>query len=155
MTDSNAPEQLRKLLDERGIGWKAGLENVTWVGDWCFVEYDNGKLAATCEPSLTPEQAVAATLGRGECFYAPDYQGFTWWDENDEEHYEEYSASDECWSASCSECGNTMIVGDEGWFNGWDEIKEWTEEGSDKLHKGYVLEPTFNFCPNCGKSVKR
>ena len=92
---------------------------------------------------------------RGECFYIPDYQGFTWWDENDEEHYEEYSASDECWSASCNECGNTMIVGDEGWFKGWDEIKEWTEEGSDKLHKGYVLEPTFNFCPNCGKSVKR
>ena len=67
MTDSNATELLRKMLDERGVEWKAGFENVTWVGDWCFVEYDNGKLAATCEPTLTLEQAVAVTLGAGEC----------------------------------------------------------------------------------------
>ena len=69
MSDNNATERLRKLLDERGVEWKAGLENVTWVGDWCFVEYDNGFLAATCEPLLTPEQAVAATMGKREPTY--------------------------------------------------------------------------------------
>lgn len=63
MTDNRTTELLCKLLDERGIEWRSELEGVTFVGDWCFVEYDNGKLAATCEPVLTPEQALAATLG--------------------------------------------------------------------------------------------
>lgn len=62
MTD-NPTELLREGLTKRGIEWRSGLEGVTFVGDWCFVEYDNGKLAATCEPVLTPEQAIAATLG--------------------------------------------------------------------------------------------
>ena len=63
MADSNATELLRKGLTERGIKWHRGLKGVTFVGDWCFVEYDNGKLAATCEPVLSPEHAVAATMG--------------------------------------------------------------------------------------------
>lgn len=63
MTDNRTTELLREGLTEHGIEWRSGLEGVTFVGDWCFVEYDNGKLAATCEPVLTPEQAVAATLG--------------------------------------------------------------------------------------------
>lgn len=60
--DNRTTELLREGLTERGIEWRSGLEGVTFVGDWCFVEYDNGKLAATCEPVLTPEQAIAATL---------------------------------------------------------------------------------------------
>lgn len=62
MTD-NPTELLREGLTERGIEWRSGLEGVTFVGDWCFVEYDNGKLAVTCEPVLTPEQVIATTLG--------------------------------------------------------------------------------------------
>ena len=63
MTDNRTTELLREGLTEHGIEWRSGLKGVTFVGDWCFVEYDNGKLAATCEPVLTPEQAIAATLG--------------------------------------------------------------------------------------------
>ena len=72
MTDNRTTELLRGGLTERGIEWRSGLEGVTFVGDWCFVEYDNGRLAATCEPVLTPEQAVAATLGndRNEIYNA-------------------------------------------------------------------------------------
>ena len=88
------------------------------------------------------------------CQYEPDYTGFTWWDENDVEHYEEDSASDECWSASCNKCGFTMIVGDEGWFNGWDDIKVWADEAGTE-HHGILLEPIFKFCPNCGAKVVR
>lgn len=62
-TDNRTTELLREGLTERGIEWRSGLKGVTFVGDWCVVEYDNGKLAATCEPVLTPEQAIAATLG--------------------------------------------------------------------------------------------
>lgn len=94
----------------------------------------------------------AATVGAGTCIYIPDEAGFTWWDENDVEHYEEYSASDECCSASCDKCGYSMMVGDEGWFDGWDEITEWTEEDGS-CHKGYVLKPRFKHCPNCGARV--
>ena len=67
MNDSRTTELLRKGLTEHGIEWKSGFDGVTFVGDWCFVEYDNGRLAATCESVLTPEQAIAATLGGGEC----------------------------------------------------------------------------------------
>ena len=63
MSDNRTTELLREGLTERGIEWRSGLEGVTFVGDWCFVEYDDGRLAATCEPVLTPEQAIAATLG--------------------------------------------------------------------------------------------
>jgi len=63
MTDNRTTELLREGLTERGVEWRSGLEGVTFVGDWCFVEYENGKLAATCEPVLTPDQAIAATLG--------------------------------------------------------------------------------------------
>ena len=60
----SATEELRALLDERGVFWEKGVGGITTcVGDWCFVEYPNGKLAATCEPALTPQQAIAATLG--------------------------------------------------------------------------------------------
>ena len=86
------------------------------------------------------------------CHYIPDDTGFTWWDENDEEHYEGGSASYECGSASCDKCGYEMMVGDDGWFNGWDEITEWWEEDGS-YHKGYVLTPRFKHCPNCGRRV--
>lgn len=62
-TDNRPTEMLREGLTERGIEWRSGLEGVTFVGDWCFVEYDNGRFAATCEAVLTPEQTIAATLG--------------------------------------------------------------------------------------------
>ena len=88
----------------------------------------------------------------GTCHYDPDDAGFTWWDENDDEHYEEYSASYECDSASCDKCGFSMMVGEEGWFDGWDEITEWTEEDGSE-HKGYVLKPRFKHCPRCGRKV--
>ncbi len=87
------------------------------------------------------------------CYYEPDQSGFTWYDENDAEHEEEFSANDECWSASCSTCGYTMMVGDCGWFDGWDEITDWWEEDGS-YHKGYVLRPMFKFCPNCGAKVE-
>ena len=122
MTDSNATELLRKLLDERGMEWKAGFKNVTWIGDWCFVEYDNGKLAATCEPTLTPEQAVAATLGAGECEI-----------ENciDEALQEHNAQQQHC--LACNDWFVLYAVDEDGWT--------------------YDVKP--NFCPNCGKAVKR
>jgi hypothetical protein len=91
MTDNRTTE-LREKLTERGIEWRSGLEGVTFVGDWCFVEYDNGRLAATCEPVLTPEQAIAATLGRPK---VKKVRGMT---------YDEHGG--EVYFLACSGCGD-------------------------------------------------
>ena len=75
-----ATERIRAMLDERGVKWTepsndersrttywtAGLLNCT------AVEFDDGvvnvSLTAYC---VTPEQAIEATLGRGECKKLP------------------------------------------------------------------------------------
>ena len=86
----SATERLRELLDEYGSEWHSGLESVTFVDDWCFVEYDDGRLAATCEPALTPEQAIAATLDARTC-----------------RNTEQLPLA---WSFTCSECGVHSIT---------------------------------------------
>ena len=149
-----ATEELRRLLDERGVEWTHADGTVSfndgehWFHAWAYSD----DTMCVSMGYLTPKQAVEATLGRRTCAYEPDYTGFTWWDENDVEHYEEDSASDECWSASCNKCGFTMIVGDDGWFRGWDDIKVWDDEAGTE-HHGILLEPIFKFCPNCGAKV--
>jgi hypothetical protein len=58
-------EELRAMLDERGVEWKApasydgSTKYDTIVGDYWFHEYDGGITVH----GLTPEQAIAATLG--------------------------------------------------------------------------------------------
>lgn len=71
-----ATEELRRLLDERGVEWRADDGKTVWVTRWVFnghssamfSEYDDGECVfVTSGHSWTPEQAVAATLGRGAC----------------------------------------------------------------------------------------
>ena len=72
-----ATDELRLMLDERWIEYEvddAKTVRVTrWraYGDWVsFIEYDNGDTKFCIDARrLTPEQAIAATLGGG-------YQGF-------------------------------------------------------------------------------
>lgn len=157
-----ATEELRRMLDEREIehydydpdprySGPTSDRKTEWDGA-SFREWPNGTIRFGAK-GTTPAQAIAATVGEGTCHYIPDDTGFVWWDENDEEHYEGGSASDECGSASCDKCGYEMMVGDDGWFNGWDEITEWWEEDGS-YHKGYVLTPRFKFCPNCGRRIE-
>ena len=65
-----ATDELRRLLDERGVEWSDGgyAETATvWEADgilWHGLWRDGAiELVAT----MTPEQAVEATLGRGTC----------------------------------------------------------------------------------------
>ena len=72
-TNMTATERLRALLDERGVRWSAVTPRKTkWyspvvngpvaVGEW------NDKLVLdTGYVDVTPEQAIAATLGPGAC----------------------------------------------------------------------------------------
>ena len=72
MTDSNATE-LRRLLEERGIEYRTvevhGMLVTLFEHDrftWSVTDHPDGYMIANCG-GLTPEQAVAATLGAGEC----------------------------------------------------------------------------------------
>lgn len=66
-----ATEVVRCLLDERRVEYRThGTTDRTWfeVGhiSWFIIESEDGSLTANAV-YLTPEQAIAATLGRGEC----------------------------------------------------------------------------------------
>ena len=64
-----ATDELRKLLDERGVEYEAECIDFsnyfTWGEDDCcsYTEYPDGTVLRIWD--CTPEQAIAATLGRG------------------------------------------------------------------------------------------
>lgn len=65
-----ATEELRSLLDKRGVEWDYGITGATATKfsvngiDLTFAPTRDGLV---CSTILTPEQAIATTLGRGEC----------------------------------------------------------------------------------------
>ena len=72
---------LRRMLDERGVNIDThsvqGTEYMHWTnpdGHWCTAAKYNPTDLCVCILSATPEQAVEATLGRGECnaVYKPE-----------------------------------------------------------------------------------
>lgn len=100
------PETLRKMLDEHGVEHYDRFDVTEWVGsdgEICHtsVNYSNGATVLVLRKCTTPEQAIAATLGRGEC--------------------ELINAADDLGkgtsSCMCSECGYTAL---DDW---WDEFK--------------------------------
>lgn len=69
-----ATEELRRLLDERGVEWDAEYEGHTEWRDaggvlWDALEDVDGTLCMSCDRGWyqTPAQAVEATLGPGAC----------------------------------------------------------------------------------------
>jgi len=69
-----ATDELRRMLDERGAEWMPVAWNpqretfyhaANGVG-FCADEYTDGVRIYT-DATITPEQAIAATLGRGTC----------------------------------------------------------------------------------------
>ena len=79
----SATEELRRLLDERGAEWDYGITGATTTRfdvngvDLTFTPMRDGLV---CSTILTPEQAIAATMGRGKCrdlAETPDYRDKT------------------------------------------------------------------------------
>ena len=70
----SSTEILRKLLDERGVEYEAeridSSNYFTWGENDCYsyTEYPDGTVLRIWD--CTPEQAIAATLGRRTCEYA-------------------------------------------------------------------------------------
>lgn len=81
-------DELRRMLDERGVAYRWYNGTATWYADGVMYNawgYDSERLTmSVCR--LTPAQAIDATLGRGTCRAA--------------------NASEYAWDDfECSECG--------------------------------------------------
>ena len=140
MTDSMT-ELLCEMLDERGVVYETyDSESMTWWntnhGAFVFFARErDGKLlvetSASTEHSLicTPEQAVAATLGAGECENVNEYG---------------YNPCEICGGNvhfKCSECGCNLYL-------------QCDKESTMFDSSGEPISFP-RFCPNCGKAVKR
>lgn len=76
-----ATDELRKLLDERGVKWREGSPNKTkWSHDGIeFVAVNawprnGGKTRLILCANITPEQAIEATLGNEESYTRDDVE---------------------------------------------------------------------------------
>lgn len=118
-------DELRRLLDERGVEWERGLPTETIVRepiDALYVERPDGRMHVYFRSYLTPEQAVEATLGASGACIADETEtisvrGDTWgyyFDKHFTIHVME-----------CSECGHTY----------------------EHVNGGY------EYCPHCGRRV--
>lgn len=122
----SATEELRRMLDERGVEWTESdskyVKETCWpfMGELTamFVEFDNGETRFSCDHwCFTPEQAIAATLGGGEC-----------------EMVTSGTPCDGNTDKACTSCGAYNI---------------------GEYYDGNSHIAVAKFCPECGKAVKR
>ena len=120
-----ATEILRRMLDERGVGWRGGLPTETIVTDpidVLYVQRTDGMIHVYIRSYLTPEQAIAATLGAGTCHITPKF--------------------------TCSECGHQYPTRNYESYETCDGRTAFAPLGH------YVLNcKKPNYCPNCGRKV--
>lgn len=133
----SSTEILRHMLDERGVEWEA-FDDFEQTTQWsthngAFVywarERDGELLVETtaptkCSASCTPAQAIAATLGRGECRNISEVM-----DEHGQARF------------ACSEC--------HAWI---DSRLLWNPEYRNG-ESPWVSDCKLNFCPNCGRRI--
>ena len=91
-----ATDELRLMLDERGVMWDYGITGATTTKfsvngiDLTFTPMRDGLV---CSTILSPEQAIAATLGAGTCQMEPVMNYHV-------------SKSVTAWGCVCSNCGS-------------------------------------------------
>lgn len=92
----SATEELRALLDERGVEYRWDNGIVTWYAGGVMYNawrYDNERLTmSVCY--LNPAQAIVATLGRGTCKLSRGTSGLM-----------------HVTTGHCSECGAEVVKG--------------------------------------------
>ena len=102
----SATEELRRMLDERGVEWHGDI--ATYWGDADAVEslFADNALDVSLY-AISPEQAVEATLGRGTCRLErePDSDRL-WWCSNCRSYHEHVSEFP--WEY-CPRCGAKVV----------------------------------------------
>lgn len=122
----SATDDLRSMLDERGVKWRYGDGTVSlydgkhWFHAWAL--NDSGLCVSM--GCFTPEQAIEIMLGNGEC--------------EAEVEVVEFSQTQKLHRFTCSECGE---------FFGAEEYSSLFGIVSHEVELP-------NFCPNCGRKVK-
>ena len=96
---TSATDELRRMLDERGVEWTYGDGTVSFASDghWCHAWASNDNTMCVSMGYFTPAQAVEATLGRGTC--KPVIS----------DNLTESEGTGDAW-ADCSECGHLLFV---------------------------------------------
>lgn len=129
-----ATDELRRLLDERGVEWGAEESELDHVTTWnanggqaMFYESKttNPNLLQVNYYDLTPEQAVEATLGMGTCRVVRKPVSYS----DDWKESLEAAGVVEVYTPTCSECG-AYIEPPSEFTAGW------------------------NYCPNCGRRIE-
>ena len=166
-----ATEQLRKLLDERGVEWSDRANAWTYETHWkgadgkpvCASQRSDGIGDLVLKQHVIPEQAIAATLGSdAKPCYATDYtharckysvnRGWT-------EDTKFYVPTATLGRGTCEWQGSTG----QGWCQGaYDEsIEEYdgftvTRHYFSCGHGALMADGEKpNYCPHCGCEVKR
>lgn len=168
-----ATEQLRKLLDERGVEYDDKAIGTSRSTEWdkdenyevraVYVEYADGCVLQIYD--CTPEQAIAATLGGTkltaeqirECVQHVYYEGY-----NDGFVHRGHGIEETNWQAIADELntalgGECELVygendhGDDGWW--CQTCGEWFAASFRHTGRNNIIEPSY--CQHCGKAVKR
>ena len=145
----SATDELRRLLDERGVEYEAeridSSNYFTWGENDCYsyTEYPDGTVLRIWD--CTPEQAIAATLGNStltadDVLNAVYKHGAHWQAIADELNATlgrgtcRSTTHDDAWCFACSECGKSFP--------------------RNELHLAHN-HGEINYCPNCGARVER
>ena len=166
-----ATEILRRLLDERGVWWDYGIRGATTTRfnangvDLTFTPMRDGLF---CSTILTPEQAIAATLGRSDVGRYVGLRQGEYWERTENSNY--YCGG--CgWKVTdhdsyCPECGGAlheyalgartchMVLREDIRGHAYQDTYECSECGEEVVRETCMgeSEPP-NYCPNCGRKV--
>ena len=133
---TSATDELRRLLDERGVAHSDHYLSTTWRDEHGILHLAGEPMAdgSLVVDMLTPEQAIAATLG--------SYHGY------EQAAIEAWNGIKEWNRRHVETCENTNLYGYSRRFEcsacGYSVIAHNCEERIDELP---------NYCPNCGRKV--
>lgn len=101
----SATEELRRLLDERGVEWIASGTDTCWKSSdgYPMRAWDTTNGTHMRVTDLTPEQAIAATLAAGECEFII------------EDNMNETEGMGDVWFR-CTNCGTTYDYYADDWL---------------------------------------
>ena len=141
MSDKSATERLREMLDERGVAHSDHYLSTTWRDGHGILHLAGEPMAdgLLVVDMLTPEQAIAATLGNSRA----NYHGY-------EQAAIEAWESVKAWNSRAERTCKWELEHSGTLYDKWRCSKCGYLFVEPRCDQGYTdLEP--NYCPNCGR----